>query len=77
MTSRDTFVSRRHALLRLDEQGLVLEDMGSKNGTLVNGVRIQRTQLLLDGGRHDEIDRGFVEGGAGSSPAAWAWLKIT
>ncbi len=38
-------VSRRHALLSLDEQGLILEDMGSKNGTLVNGVRIQRTQL--------------------------------
>jgi DNA-binding NtrC family response regulator len=38
-------VSRRHALLTLDEQGLVLEDMGSKNGTLVNGVRVQRTQL--------------------------------
>jgi hypothetical protein len=37
-------------------------------------TRIQRTQLLLDGGRHDEIDRGFVERGAGSSPAAWAWL---
>ena len=43
-------VSRRHALLSLDEQGLVLEDMGSKNGTLVNGVRIQRTQLRAGDG---------------------------
>jgi two-component system response regulator AtoC len=38
-------VSRRHALLKLGDEGLVLEDMGSKNGTLANGVRIQRTQL--------------------------------
>jgi len=38
-------VSRRHALLILGDDGLVLEDMGSKNGTLANGVRIQRTQL--------------------------------
>ena len=38
-------VSRRHALVALDDDGLVLEDMGSKNGTLANGVRIQRTRL--------------------------------
>ena len=36
-------------------------------------VRIQRTQLLADAGRFTEIDRGFVEGGAAESPAAWAW----
>ena len=38
-------VSRRHALVTLGDDGLVLEDMGSKNGTLANGVRIQRTRL--------------------------------
>jgi DNA-binding NtrC family response regulator len=38
-------VSRRHALLKLEPQGLTLEDLGSKNGTLVNGVRIQRSRL--------------------------------
>ena len=38
-------VSRRHALLTLAPEGLTLEDMGSKNGTLVKGVRIQRTRL--------------------------------
>ena len=43
--SRSRGVSRRHALLKLGDDGLVLEDMGSKNGTLANGVRIQRTQL--------------------------------
>ncbi len=38
-------VSRRHALLTLGSDGLILEDLGSKNGTLANGVRIQRTRL--------------------------------
>jgi DNA-binding NtrC family response regulator/pSer/pThr/pTyr-binding forkhead associated (FHA) protein len=38
-------VSRRHALLTLDPEGLTLEDMGSRNGTLVKGVRVQRTRL--------------------------------
>jgi DNA-binding NtrC family response regulator len=38
-------VSRRHALLKLEPDGLTLEDMGSKNGTLVRGVRVQRTRL--------------------------------
>jgi len=38
-------VSRQHALLSCLREGLTLEDVGSKNGTLVNGVRIQRTQL--------------------------------
>jgi DNA-binding NtrC family response regulator len=40
-------VSRRHALLTLTPDGLTLEDMGSKNGTLVKGVRVQRTSLEL------------------------------
>jgi transcriptional regulator with AAA-type ATPase domain len=38
-------VSRRHARLLVGPEGLVLEDLGSKNGSVVNGVRIQRTLL--------------------------------
>ncbi|HVR70648.1 MAG TPA: sigma 54-interacting transcriptional regulator [Vicinamibacteria bacterium] len=49
-------VSRRHALLTLAPEGLMLEDMGSKNGTLVRGVRIQRTRLQAG----DEIRVGPV-----------------
>jgi adenylate cyclase len=36
----DPRVSRAHALLRLIENGVVLRDLGSGNGTLVNGFRI-------------------------------------
>ncbi len=38
-------VSRQHARLVVSAEDLTLEDLGSKNGTLANGVRIQRTRL--------------------------------
>ena len=49
-------VSRRHAVLTLEPEGLTLEDMGSRNGTLVKGVRVQRTRLRAG----DEIRVGPV-----------------
>jgi transcriptional regulator with AAA-type ATPase domain len=49
-------VSRRHAVLSADETGLTLEDLGSKNGVLVNGVRVQRTLVKVG----DEIRLGPV-----------------
>ena len=36
----DQFVSNRHARLRWDGAGWWLEDLGSKNGTSVNGERL-------------------------------------
>jgi predicted component of type VI protein secretion system len=44
-------VSRRHCILRLDSSGLRLEDLGSLNGTYVNGERVQGTQELHAGDR--------------------------
>jgi hypothetical protein len=41
----DIAVSKRHARLHLSEAGLELEDLGSLNGTRVNGLAVQR-QLL-------------------------------
>jgi transcriptional regulator with AAA-type ATPase domain len=38
-------VSRRHALVKLGNEGVVLEDLESKNGVLVNGTRVQRAVL--------------------------------
>jgi DNA-binding NtrC family response regulator len=49
----DPEVSRRHLSLELSANGLLLRDLGSKNGTRVNGVRI--VEALLEGGEKIEI----------------------
>lgn len=45
----DRQVSRVHACLRRGENGFEVEDMGSKNGTHVNGAPLQGPRLLQDG----------------------------
>ncbi len=47
----DPNVSRHHAELRWEDGAVVLSDLGSTNGTRVNGVAVRR-QRLLDG---DEV----------------------
>jgi hypothetical protein len=53
----NTNVSRRHAEIRPEGDGFVLIDLGSTNGTMVNGARISRHRLL-DG---DHITFGSTE----------------
>jgi len=38
-------ISRSHALLNYDEDCFYVQDLGSTNGVLVNGVRATRTRL--------------------------------
>jgi hypothetical protein len=45
----DRQVSRHHARLTLTENGVVLEDLGSKNGTHLNGKLVDAVSLLQDG----------------------------
>jgi predicted component of type VI protein secretion system len=47
----DPEVSRKHARLRRAETGYTIEDLGSTNGTFVNGARITRAVQLADGDR--------------------------
>jgi pSer/pThr/pTyr-binding forkhead associated (FHA) protein len=42
-------VSRRHAALRRVENGWLLEDLGSTNGTRVNGKRVVRRARVSSG----------------------------
>lgn len=44
-------VSRRHARLVVTQAGTVLEDLGSKNGTAVGGVRLDQPLTLRSGDR--------------------------
>jgi len=45
----DRDASSRHAEIRLEEGRYVLTDLGSTNGTFVNGERLTGTRALLDG----------------------------
>jgi len=46
---RDLDVSSRHAAIMAKADGYVLQDLGSKNGTYVNGQRLEGDRLLKDG----------------------------
>jgi pSer/pThr/pTyr-binding forkhead associated (FHA) protein len=45
----DDFVSSRHAVLEPRAGGLWVEDIGSTNGTFVNGARVTTARLLRTG----------------------------
>ena len=45
----DSGVSRHHARITIGPQGAVLEDLASKNGTMLNGKPLQAPATLVDG----------------------------
>ena len=45
----DSNISRNHAEVRAGASGFVVTDLGSTNGTMVNGVKITGDQALRDG----------------------------
>ena len=47
--SNSDWVSRQHCLLRVGDDGVHLRDLGSRNGTLVNGARVQGERRLQSG----------------------------
>jgi pSer/pThr/pTyr-binding forkhead associated (FHA) protein len=46
------FVSRHHCLLRVDETGAYVRDLGSKNGTFINNSRLTTREAVL---RHGDL----------------------
>ena len=48
----ERLVSRHHAAIRCRDEGYLLEDLGSKNGTFLNGQAVTEPVILQDG---DEI----------------------
>ena len=65
---QDPGVSRRHARVATDDAGIFLEDLGSSNGTYVNGQRVSGAVDLAAG---DEIQVGGtvlgIEGGTAAT----------
>jgi DNA-binding winged helix-turn-helix (wHTH) protein len=60
-----TGVSRRHARILVDGEHVVVEDVGSKNGTFVGGERINAPRRLL---ANDELGVGSVRARLTSAP---------
>jgi pSer/pThr/pTyr-binding forkhead associated (FHA) protein len=47
----DPLVSRKHAVLKVGPDSVTIRDLGSRNGVVVNGTRIDTSRILLDGDR--------------------------
>jgi len=66
----DARVSRQHAAIRLTAEGLSIEDLGSRNGTLVNGEKLRGPRQLREGdvvmlgGQRLEVELGVEVGSA-------------
>ena len=58
LTINDSEISSRHAEIKLDKGILVIKDLNSKNGTLINGIPIHTLHYLQDG---DQILIGRTE----------------
>src|SRR6185436_648025 len=54
----DPLVSRRHALFKVRKDGVTVEDLGSRNGVVVNGVKTDGVRELADG---DKVTIGSQE----------------
>lgn len=72
ITIADPRVSRNHAVLRVDGTRVLLKDMGSANGTLVNGLRLVGSVELKNGDDIQFDKYKFRLAVAGLAPAAAA-----
>lgn len=46
----DVAISSEHAVIKLENNGYYLQDLASSNGTFVNGMKLGRERVLLEGG---------------------------
>lgn len=60
MAFDNPFVSRRHAQIRYSNPDYIIQDLGSKNGTFVDGARLEELPRALVGGEVIELGEGQV-----------------
>lgn len=66
-------ISRLHAEIRTSPDGLIVRDLGSANGTTVNGTRISRPVLVKDG---DYLQFGDIPLLVSASPTTVDWRSV-
>src|SRR5512140_3268329 len=66
----DPLVSRRHAVMRVRRDGVTVQDLGSRNGVLVNGVKINGERELAAGDKVSIGSQDMVLNVAADAPAA-------
>lgn len=72
----DRHISRYHAKLTVTEDGILLEDLRSTNGTYVNGYRIQAPQSVSVGDElrfHNHLFRLVSNGSSGMDATVFGW----
>lgn len=57
----DDYVSGKHALIKYEWGSLYLSDLGSRNGTWLNGTRLARTAIALTPGDQIRIGKTVLE----------------
>ncbi len=72
LTVDHSFVSQWHALLRFEGRTVTLIDLGSTNGTAINGTRLPAQTSVSVGGPSDEIQLGALKITIAFGPASAA-----
>jgi pSer/pThr/pTyr-binding forkhead associated (FHA) protein len=79
----DPLISRQHVTFRVTAAGLSVQDLGSRNGTSVNGQRLRGTRdlkpgdLVEVGSQHFEVECGRETNGIAGPLATTGEQKVT
>jgi len=71
----DTTVSRKHATITIQEDAVTLEDLDSKNGTYLDGVKLTEPASIRDGQTFVLGDASVLFRRSGASTATMSGLK--
>ena len=73
---KDRYLSRKHAEIIVVSGKWMLKDLGSANGTYLNGARVEHDELLLDPALH-EVTSAYVGGYNGDCDVSYAAAAVS